>query len=88
MKKIGGITVFTATILFLSINSAFADNEGLPAEHVITSIQTAIAANPGLIHEIEVEQKLGKLIVEIEIIDAKGQKAKVKIDPDKNEIIH
>ncbi len=87
MKKIGGATVFTAIMLLFSFNNAFADSEGLPADRVITAIQTAVAANPGLIHEVEVDQEHGKLIVEIKIIDAKGQKTKVKIDPEKNEVI-
>lgn len=87
MKKIGSTTVFTAIMLLFSFNNAFADSEGLPADRVITAIQTAIAANPGLIHEVEVEQKFGKLIVEVKVIDAKGQKIKVKVDPEKNEVI-
>lgn len=87
MKKIGGATVFTAILLLFSFNSAFADSEGLPADRVITAIQTAVAARPGLIHEVEVDQEHGKLIVEIKIIDATGQKIKVKLDPEKNEVI-
>lgn len=87
MKKIGSITIFTAIMLLFSFNSAFADNEGLPADRVITAIQTAVAENPGLIHEVEVDQELGKLVVEVKIIDAKGKKTKVKIDPEKNEVM-
>ena len=87
MKKIGSATVFAAVMLLFSFNSAFADSEGLPADRVITAIQTAVAASPGLIHEVEVDQEQGKLIVEIKIIDAAGQKIKVKIDPEKNEVI-
>lgn len=86
MKKIGS-TTFTAIMLLFSFNNAFADSEGLPADRVIAAIQTAVAANPGLIHEVEVEQKLGKLIIEVKVIDAKGQKIKVKVDPEKNEVI-
>lgn len=87
MKKIGGATVFAAAMLLFSFNSAFAGSEGLPADQVISAIQAAVAANPGNIHEVEVDQEHGKLIVEVKIIDAQGQKTKVKIDPEKNEVI-
>ena len=86
MKKITGATVLTAAMLF-SFNSAFASNEGLPADQVISAIQAAVAANPGNIHEAEVEKEQGKLIVEVKIIDANGKKIKVKIDPTKNAVI-
>jgi len=87
MKKMTVATLFTATMLLFSFNSAFAGNEGLPADRVIAAIQTAVAANPGLIHEVEVETKQGKLTVEVKIIDAKGQKVKVKVDPETNAVI-
>lgn len=87
MKKITIATLFTTAILFFSFNSAFAGSEGLPADRVISAIQTATATNPGLIHEVEVEEKHGKLIIEIKIIDAKGQKIKMSVDPEKNEVI-
>ncbi|MBE7526138.1 MAG: PepSY domain-containing protein [Burkholderiales bacterium] len=87
MKKMTVATLFTATMLLFSFNSAFAGNEGLPADRVIAAIQTAVAANPGLIHEVEVETKQGKLAVEVKIIDAKGQKVKVKVDPETNAVI-
>lgn len=87
MKGTTLAAIFTATTLLFSINSAFAGDEGLPASQVIAAINTAVAATPGLIHEVEVEQKLGKMIVEVKIIDAKGQKVKVKVDPEKNTVI-
>lgn len=85
MKKITGTTILAAAMLF-SFSNAFAGNEGLPADQVISAIQAAVAATPGNIHEVEVEQKRGKLIVEVKIIDAKGQKIKVKIDPANNTV--
>lgn len=56
MKKITGAAILTAT-MFFSFNSAFAGNEGLPADQVISAIQAAVAANPGNIHEAEVERE-------------------------------
>ncbi|SDW80101.1 Peptidase propeptide and YPEB domain-containing protein [Nitrosomonas eutropha] len=86
MKKITGAAILTAA-MFFSFNSAFAGNEGLPADQIISAIQAAVAANPGNIYETEVEREQGKLIVEVKIIDANGKKIKVKIDPAKNAVI-
>lgn len=86
MKKITGATILTAAMLF-SFNSAFAGSESLPADQIISAIQAAVAATPGTIHEVEVEQKRGKLVVEVKIIDTKGQKVKVKIDPANNTVV-
>lgn len=87
MKKITGAAILITTAVFFSFSNAFAGDEGLPADQVISAIRAAVAANPGNIHEVEVEQKQGKLIVEVKIIDANGKKAKVKIDSEKNTVI-
>ncbi|MXS85856.1 PepSY domain-containing protein [Nitrosomonas sp. HPC101] len=88
MKKITSAAILTAAMLFSFNNAfAFASDEGLPADQVISAIQAAVAANPGNIHEVEVEQKRGKLIVEVKIINADGKKIKVKIDPAENAVI-
>lgn len=86
MKNITGIAILTSTILF-PFNNALAGDEGLPADQVISAIQTAVAAHPGNIHEAEVEKEQGNLIVEVKIIDADGKKIKVKVNPEKNTIL-
>lgn len=87
MKRMTKPAVLAATALLLLFSSAFANDEGLPADRVIAAIQTAVAANPGLIKDVEVEREDGRLLVEVEIISADGKKTEVKVDPEKNEVI-
>lgn len=77
------LAVFAATALLIMVGSAFATDEGLPVEVVIDAIQTAVADNPGLVTDVEVEREGGILIVEVKIIDEKGMKTEVKVDPEK-----
>jgi uncharacterized membrane protein YkoI len=86
MKNITGIAILTST-MFFPFNNALASHEALPADQVISAIQTAVAAYPGNIHEAEVEKEQGNLIVEVKIIDADGKKIKVKVDPAKNTVL-
>lgn len=79
--------VVAATALLLSFGSAVAKDEGLPADRVIAAIQTAVAAHPGQITEVDVEREGGRLIVEIEIRSADGKKIEVKVDPEQNAVL-
>ena len=72
----------TVIVLLFSFGNAFATDEGLPAEVIISSIQAAVADTPGLVKDVEIEREGGKLIVEVKIIDDKGTKTKVRIDPE------
>ena len=87
MKIVTSLAVFAVIAMLLSFGSAVANDEGLSADRVIAAIQTAVAAHPGLIKEVEVEREGGRLIVEVEIIKADGRKIEVKVDPEKNEVM-
>jgi Peptidase propeptide and YPEB domain len=87
MKRITKPAIFAATVLLLSFGSAFANDRGLSADRVIAAIQTAVAANPGLIQEVEVDREGGRLIVEVQIISADGRQIEVKVDPEKNAVM-
>jgi hypothetical protein len=66
--------------------AALANDKALPAEKVIAAIQKAVATNPGLIREVEVEREGGRLVVEVEMI-RDGIESEIKIDPEKMEVI-
>jgi hypothetical protein len=87
MKRMIIPAVFTAIALLLSFDSTFANDRGLPADRVIAAIQTAVAAQPGLITEVEVEREGGRLIVEVQILSADGRQIEVKVDPEKNTVM-
>jgi hypothetical protein len=87
MKRVPTLAVVATTVLLLSFGSVVAKDEGLPADRVIAAIQTAVAANPGHITEVDVEREGGRLIVEIEILSTDGKKTKLKVDPDTNAVM-
>jgi hypothetical protein len=59
MKSMTQPDVFAATLLLLSLGSAFANERGLPADRMIAAIETAVAANPGRIQEVGLSGKAG-----------------------------
>lgn len=77
--------IFATMVLLLGVGSAVAQDKALPPEQVIAAIQTAVASNPGLIKEVEVEREGGRLIVEVEIVTTDGRKTEIKVDPERNE---
>lgn len=79
--------ILVAIAILLSFGSVSADVRGLPADKVIAAIQTAVAVYPGLIKEVEVERKHGRLIVEVKIIRSDGAKVEVKVDPENNALL-
>jgi uncharacterized membrane protein YkoI len=87
MKRVPILAVVIAAGLLLSFGSAVAKDEGLPADRVIAAIQTAIAAHPGHITEVDVEREGGRLIVEIEILSTDGKKTTLKVDPETNAVM-
>ncbi len=88
MKRlITGVAASGVVLLALASPVAkAADNERLPSEKVIAAIQAAVSAHPGEIKEVEVDEKRGRLLVEVTIIGADGVKKEVQIDPTTNKI--
>lgn len=83
MKTIFRSALLTAIALFFLFGNASATDEALPANTVIAAIQAAVASNPGLVKEVEVEREGGQLFVEVEIITANGRQTKVKVDAER-----
>lgn len=87
MRTMTKPAMLAAIALLLAFGNVFANDHGLPAERVIAAIQTAVAASPGLVREVEVDRRGGRLIVEVEIINADGKKTEVKVDPENNQVM-
>jgi len=60
---------------------------GIPAEQVIASIRTAVAAKPGDVRAVEAENEAGKVICEVEILAQDGKTYEVKVDVATNTVI-
>ena len=87
MKIISKAVALTAILVFVSLGNAFANDEGLPPDRVISAIQAAVAVNPGLIKEVEVEREGGRLVVEIKMIGTDGRETELKVDPATNQVM-
>lgn len=61
--------------------------EAVTTEQVIAAIRTAVAASPGNVREVEVEEEDGKAIVEVEVLAADGSTREVVVDITTNTVI-
>ena len=59
----------------------------LPAEQVIASIRTAVAAKPGNVLEIESENEDGKSLCEVTVQAADGKTYEVEVDVAANKVL-
>lgn len=68
---------------------AFADSDkGLPADQVIAAIQAAVAAQPGQVKDVEINDRRNQSsVVEVEIVAADGKKHEVKIDAATRQVV-
>lgn len=79
----GGFTVGTLSATAKSSRQ----KPGITPTQVNNVVRTAVAAQPGLINELEVEYKRGGVACEIDIIDAYGKKHEITVDVATNRVI-
>jgi hypothetical protein len=60
---------------------------GLSADHVIACIKTAVAAQAGLVKEVEVEHERGQWLCEVKLIDKTGKRHKIHVDVATNQVV-
>lgn len=63
------------------------DDQGLPADQVISAIETVAAAHKGNIKDVEIDEKDKRLLVEVTIVDADGKETEVRVDPQTSKIV-
>ena len=82
-----------SAVLLLSaggmVGAAHADKTApaLAADHVIACIRTAVAAQAGLVKEVEAKYKRGQWLCEVEIVDDTGQKYELRVDVATNAVV-
>ena len=81
-----------ATLLFttggLVVGAHAARNtSGLTAPQATTCIQTAMAAQSGMLTKVEVEEKSGQRLCEVGIVDTNGKKHRVQVDVSTNQVV-
>lgn len=75
-----------AGMLALSAGSVMADDASLPADQVTSAIEAAVKAHPGEVKEVDVEEKDGNKIVEVEIQGADGKEHDVRVNSATGEV--
>src|SRR5690554_603195 len=64
-----------------------ADDRGVPADQVITAIETVASAHQGNIKDVEIDEKDNRLLVEVTVVDADGNETEVRVDPQTGQIV-
>ena len=63
------------------------NTQALAADHVIACIRTAVAAQPGLVKEVEAEYEQGKWLCEVKLVDEAGKRHKLHVDVATSEVV-
>jgi len=61
--------------------------KALAADHVIACIQAAVAAQAGLVKEVEVEYEGTQWLCEVKLIDENGKRHKLHVDVATNQVV-
>jgi hypothetical protein len=59
----------------------------LAADHVIACIKTAVAAQAGLVKEVEVEYERDQWLCEVKLVDEAGKRHKLHVDVVTNRVV-
>lgn len=94
LQHISNRLVGCLIVLLLTTGSlvAAADAGGTPtalaADHVIACIRTAVAAQAGLVKEVEVEHERGQWLCEVKLVDEAGKRHKLHVDVATNQVVN
>jgi len=88
MSHASTLRASVAAAVFLVLAApARAEDEALPADQVIASINAAIASYPGRIKEVEVKRRGGRLLVEVEVVGEGNRKREIRVDPSTRQVV-
>jgi hypothetical protein len=60
---------------------------GITADQVTACLKTAVAAQPGLVKEVEVEYKGTQWLCEVKLVDEAGKRHKLHVDVATNQVV-
>jgi uncharacterized membrane protein YkoI len=86
-KLVGLLAVLLLTVGGLVVAEAEKNTEALAADHMIACIRTAVAAQPGLVKEVEAEYERGQWLCEVKLVDEAGKRHKLHIDVATNQVV-
>jgi hypothetical protein len=80
-------TLLLTAASMVSVAHAGKTPPALAADHVVACIRTAVAAQAGLVKEVEVKYKRGQWLCEVEIVDDTGQEHELQVDVTTNAVV-
>jgi uncharacterized membrane protein YkoI len=63
------------------------NTEALAADHMIACIRTAVAAQPGLVKDVETEYERGQWLCEVKLVDDAGKRHTLHVDVATNQVV-
>jgi uncharacterized membrane protein YkoI len=86
-KLVGLLAVLLLTAGGVVVAEAEKNTEALAADHMMACIRTAVAAQPGLVQEVEAEYERGQWLCEVKLVDDAGKRHKLHIDVATNQVV-
>jgi hypothetical protein len=93
MQSTSNLLVGLLAVLLLAagglVAAPYADEtpKALAADHVIACIKTAVAAQAGLVKEVEVEYEGTQWLCEVKLVDETGKRHKLHVDVATNQVV-
>jgi hypothetical protein len=92
LQRATDLLVGLAVTLFLTGGYALAatssqSTSALTADEAIACIRAAVAAQAGLVKEVEGDDEKGKRLCEVKIVDETGKRHKLHVDVQTNQVV-
>jgi len=93
LRSASNMLVGLLAVLLFTVGSMIAaahpseTSKALAADHVIACIRTAVAAQAGLVKEVEGDDEKGKRLCEVKIVDETGKRHKLHVDVQTNQVV-
>jgi hypothetical protein len=93
MRQLHATTILVGlcVALLLTVGSMAAHagktTPALAADHVIACIKTAVAAQAGLVKEVEVEYEKDQWLCEVKLVDEAGKRHELHVDVATNRVV-
>ena len=84
---VGFLTTLLLTAAPMMVAPADKTTPALAADHVIACIKTAVAAQAGLVKEVEVEYEGTQWLCEVKLVDEAGKRHKLHVDVATNQVV-
>jgi hypothetical protein len=84
---VGFLTTLLLTAATMMVAYADKSTPALAADHVIACIKTAVAAQAGLVKEVEVEYEGTQWLCEVKLVDEAGKRHKLHVDVATNQVV-